>query len=60
MRSSFVARPPVFVDVRLDTLNLDETFVEAAITARTRAILPVHYAGVGCEMEDAGRASCAT
>jgi len=42
---------PVFVDVREDTLNLDETLVEAAITARTRAIVPVHYAGVGCEMD---------
>jgi dTDP-4-amino-4,6-dideoxygalactose transaminase len=41
---------PVFVDIRPDTLNLDETLVEAAITPRTRAILPVHYAGVGCEM----------
>lgn len=42
---------PVFVDVREDTLNLDEALVEAAITARTRAIVPVHYAGVGCEMD---------
>jgi dTDP-4-amino-4,6-dideoxygalactose transaminase len=42
---------PVFVDVRKDTLNLDEALVEAAITARTRAIVPVHYAGVGCEMD---------
>lgn len=42
---------PVFVDVRPDTLNLDETKLEAAITPRTRAIVPVHYAGVGCEME---------
>jgi len=42
---------PVFVDVREDTLNLDETLVEAAITPATKAILPVHYAGVGCEME---------
>jgi len=42
---------PVFVDVREDTLNLDETCVEAAITSRTRAIVAVHYAGVGCEME---------
>ena len=42
---------PVFVDIREDTLNLDETLIEAAITPRTRAILPVHYAGVGCEME---------
>ncbi len=41
---------PVFVDVREDTLNLDERLVEAAITPRTRAILPVHYAGVGCRL----------
>jgi len=42
---------PVFVDVRPDTLNLDDTQVEGAITRRTRAIVPVHYAGVGCEMD---------
>jgi dTDP-4-amino-4,6-dideoxygalactose transaminase len=42
---------PVFVDVRSDTLNLDETLVEAAITPRTKAIFVVHYAGVGCEMD---------
>jgi dTDP-4-amino-4,6-dideoxygalactose transaminase len=42
---------PVFVDVRPDTLNLDETRLEALITPRTRAIAPVHYAGVGCEMD---------
>lgn len=42
---------PVFVDVRPDTLNLDETKLERAITARTKAIVPVHYAGVGCEMD---------
>lgn len=42
---------PVFVDVRRDTLNLDETLVEAAITSRTRAICVVHYAGVACEMD---------
>jgi dTDP-4-amino-4,6-dideoxygalactose transaminase len=41
---------PVFVDIRRDTLNLDETQLAAAITERTRAIVPVHYAGVGCEM----------
>jgi dTDP-4-amino-4,6-dideoxygalactose transaminase len=41
---------PVFVDIREDTLNLDERLVEAAITPRTRAIVVVHYAGVGCEM----------
>jgi dTDP-4-amino-4,6-dideoxygalactose transaminase len=42
---------PVFADIRPDTLNLDETRLEALITPRTRAIVPVHYAGVGCEME---------
>jgi dTDP-4-amino-4,6-dideoxygalactose transaminase len=42
---------PVFVDIRDDTLNLDETRIEAAITPRTRAIVPVHYAGVSCEMD---------
>lgn len=41
---------PVFVDIRSDTLNLDETLVEKRVTSRTKAILPVHYAGVGCEM----------
>ena len=51
--NAFVLRGavPVFVDVRDDTLNLDERLVEAAITQRTRAIVPVHYAGVGCEMD---------
>ena len=43
---------PVFVDIRPDTLNIDESRIEAAITARTRAIVPVHYAGVGCEMDE--------
>lgn len=42
---------PVFVDVREDTLNLDESLVEAAVTDRTRAIFPVHYAGVSCAMD---------
>jgi dTDP-4-amino-4,6-dideoxygalactose transaminase len=42
---------PVFVDVRADTLNLDERLIEAAITPRTKAIVPVHYAGVACEMD---------
>ena len=41
---------PVFVDIRADTLNIDETLIEAAITNRTRAICVVHYAGVACEM----------
>ncbi|HVX13115.1 MAG TPA: dTDP-4-amino-4,6-dideoxygalactose transaminase [Pirellulales bacterium] len=42
---------PVFVDVRPDTLNLDDALIEDAITERTKAIFPVHYAGVGCEMD---------
>lgn len=42
---------PVFIDVRPDTFNLDERLLEAKITARTKAIVPVHYAGVGCEMD---------
>ena len=41
---------PVFVDIRSDTLNIDETLIEAAITQRTKAIFVVHYAGVPCEM----------
>jgi dTDP-4-amino-4,6-dideoxygalactose transaminase len=51
--NAFVLRGavPVFVDIRPDTLNLDETKIEAAITPRTRAIVPVHYAGVGCAMD---------
>jgi dTDP-4-amino-4,6-dideoxygalactose transaminase len=51
--NAFVLRGahPVFVDIRPDTLNMDETQLELKITPRTRAILPVHYAGVGCEME---------
>lgn len=51
--NAFVLRGaiPVFVDIRPDTLNLDESLVEAAITPRTRAICVVHYAGVGCEMD---------
>ena len=51
--NAFVLRGanPVFLDVRPDTLNLDESKLEAAITPRTRAVVPVHYAGVGCEMD---------
>lgn len=51
--NAFVLRGavPVFVDIRDDTLNLDEKLIEAAITPRTRAIVPVHYAGVSCEMD---------
>jgi dTDP-4-amino-4,6-dideoxygalactose transaminase len=51
--NAFVLRGgiPVFVDIREDTLNLDERLIEEAITPRTRAIAPVHYAGVSCEMD---------
>jgi dTDP-4-amino-4,6-dideoxygalactose transaminase len=51
--NAFVLRGarPVFVDVRPDTLNIDERRIEAAVTPRTRAIMLVHYAGVGCEMD---------
>jgi dTDP-4-amino-4,6-dideoxygalactose transaminase len=51
--NAFVLRGgvPVFVDIRVETLNIDETKIEAAITPRTRAIVPVHYAGVACEMD---------
>ena len=51
--NAFVLRggKPVFVDIRPDTMNLDETKIEAAITPKTRVIVPVHYAGVGCGME---------
>lgn len=51
--NAFVLRGgiPVFVDIRPDTLNIDETRIEAAITPRTRAIVVVHYAGVACEMD---------
>ncbi|MBR1670932.1 MAG: dTDP-4-amino-4,6-dideoxygalactose transaminase [Butyrivibrio sp.] len=41
----------IFVDIRPDTMNIDENLIEAAITPKTRAIVPVHYAGVGCEMD---------
>nr|MCR5507388.1 dTDP-4-amino-4,6-dideoxygalactose transaminase [Lachnospiraceae bacterium] len=66
---------PVFVDIRPDTMNMDEKLIEDAITAKTRAIVPVHYAGVCCEMdtimdvakrhglmviEDAAQAICST
>lgn len=51
--NAFVLRGgvPVFVDIRSDTLNIDETKIEAAITSKTKAIAPVHYAGVACEMD---------
>ena len=50
---AFVARGAkiVFVDIRPDTMNIDETLIEAAITEKTKAIVPVHYAGVSCEMD---------
>lgn len=52
--NAFVLRGavPVFVDIRFDTLNLDEKIIEEAITSRTRVIVPVHYAGVACEMDE--------
>ncbi len=75
--NAFVLRGgiPVFVDIRPDTMNIDEKLIEAAITPRTKVIVPVHYAGVGCDMdvimdiarrhnllvvEDAAQGVCAT
>lgn len=54
--NAFVLRgaKPVFADIRADTLNIDERQIESLITPRTRAIVPVHYAGVGCEMDSIG------
>ena len=54
--NAFVLRgaKPIFADIRPDTLNIDETQLEHLITERTRAIIPVHYAGVGCEMDAIG------
>lgn len=51
--NAFVLRgaTPVFVDIRPDTMNIDERLIEKAITSKTKAIVPVHYAGVGCEMD---------
>lgn len=51
--NAFVLRGavPVFIDIRPDTLNIDEIKIEAAITPKTKVIVPVHYAGVGCEMD---------
>lgn len=51
--NAFVLRGgvPVFVDIRQDTLNIDEALIEAAISPRTKAIVPVHYAGAACEMD---------
>ncbi len=50
---AFVLRgaTPIFVDIRPDTMNIDEKLIENAITEKTKAIVPVHYAGVGCEMD---------
>jgi len=55
--NAFVLRgaQPVFVDVRPDTLNLDEKLVAERVTPRTKAIVALHYAGVGCEMDELGR-----
>jgi dTDP-4-amino-4,6-dideoxygalactose transaminase len=50
---------PIFVDIRRDTLNIDETLLEAAITTRTKAIVVVHYAGVACEMDAIGAIAAA-
>ncbi len=54
--NAFVLRGgvPVFIDIRIDTLNIDETKIEEAITSKTKAIVPVHYAGVACEMDTIG------
>ncbi len=51
--NAFVLRGarPVFIDIRGDTLNLDESKLEGAVTSHTKAVVPVHYAGVGCEMD---------
>src|SRR5215211_6917261 len=51
--NAFVLRgaKPIFADIRPDTLNMDETRLPSLITKRTKAIVPVHYAGVGCDME---------
>ena len=51
--NAFVLRgaTPVFVDIRIDTLNIDEAKINSAITSKTRAIVPVHYGGVSCEMD---------
>lgn len=54
--NAFVLRgaTPVFADIRPDTLNIDEAQLESLLTPRTRAVVPVHYAGVGCEMDAIG------
>jgi dTDP-4-amino-4,6-dideoxygalactose transaminase len=52
--NAFVLRGaiPVFVDIRMDTLNIDENLIESAITSKTKVIVVVHYAGVSCEMDE--------
>jgi len=57
--NAFVLRgaKPVFVDIRADTLNLDEARLDGAFSARTKAVVPVHYAGVGCEMDQIAAAA---
>jgi dTDP-4-amino-4,6-dideoxygalactose transaminase len=59
--NAFVLRGarPVFVDIRPDTLNMDERLIAAKLTEKTRAIVPVHYAGVGCEMDVIGQLAAA-
>ncbi|MDR3710548.1 MAG: dTDP-4-amino-4,6-dideoxygalactose transaminase [Capsulimonadaceae bacterium] len=59
--NAFVLRgaKPVFADIREDTLNMDETALEALVTANTRAVVPVHYAGIGCEMDEICRIAAA-
>src|SRR6056300_675182 len=51
--NAFVLRGgvPVFIDIRPDTLNMDERLLEKAITPRTKAIVPVHYSGISCNMD---------
>lgn len=51
--NAFVLRGavPVFIDIREDTLNMDETLIESAVSSRTKVIVPVHYAGIACEMD---------
>ena len=51
--NAFVLRgaTPIFIDIHLDTLNINETLIKSAITKKTKAIVPVHYAGVSCNMD---------
>jgi len=59
--NAFVLRGahPVFVDIRPDTLNMDERLLESKLSSKTRAIVPVHYAGVGCDMDVIGKLAAA-